>query len=121
MVGAAHDVQRICICAHCICAMEHMTPRVAALLPSATEIVCAVGGAHLLVARSHECDYPEKIVESLPSITGAANGQFTTSREVHDATCQAVQDGRSIYSVNVETLKVRSWGCSTVTICCPWP
>ena len=46
------------------------TPRVVSLLPSATELLCAVGGRHLLVGRSHECDYPPGL-ESLPVLTAA--------------------------------------------------
>lgn len=33
--------------------------KIASLLPSATEIVCLLGGAPNLVAVSHECDWPE--------------------------------------------------------------
>src|SRR5258705_13993065 len=36
-------------------------PRVATLLPSATEIVCALGMEHALVGVSHECDWPESV------------------------------------------------------------
>ena len=34
------------------------TPRIVTLLPSATEIVCALGFEDQLVGRSHECDFP---------------------------------------------------------------
>ena len=46
--------------------------RVVSLLPSATELLCAVGpGAPgLLVGRSHECDYPASL-HALPVLTGA--------------------------------------------------
>jgi len=43
-------------------------PRVVSLLPSATELLCAVGGTHLLVGRSHECDFP-KGLDHLPVLT----------------------------------------------------
>src|SRR5438552_14875005 len=35
--------------------------RIASLLPSATEIVCALGLEDSLVAVTHECDYPESV------------------------------------------------------------
>ena len=37
-------------------------PTVVSLLPSATEIVCAVGGEEQLVGVSHECDWPPSVV-----------------------------------------------------------
>ncbi len=46
--------------------------RIASLLPSATEIVCALGLADQLVGVSHECDYPPEVVADLPRLTRAA-------------------------------------------------
>lgn len=43
-------------------------PRIASLLPSATEIVAALGLEACLVGRSHECDFPES-AERLPILT----------------------------------------------------
>ncbi len=42
--------------------------RVIALLPAATEIVAALGGAGQLVGISHECDYPKSVL-GLPRVT----------------------------------------------------
>lgn len=44
------------------------TPRVISLIPSATEILCLIGARDLLVARSHECDFPPGL-ESIPALT----------------------------------------------------
>jgi len=44
--------------------------RIASLLPSATEILCLVGGQDPLVGRSHECDFPAGL-EHLPTLTAA--------------------------------------------------
>ena len=35
--------------------------RIVTLLPSATEIVCALGFRAELVGRSHECDFPADV------------------------------------------------------------
>ena len=43
--------------------------RVVSLVPAATEIVAALGGARFLVGLSHECDYPPG-VQHLPRVTG---------------------------------------------------
>ena len=48
--------------------MSHSCSRVASLLPAATEIVAAVGGADCLVGRSHECDWPAAVTD-LPALT----------------------------------------------------
>ncbi len=42
--------------------------RIVSLLPSATEMVWALGGGGQLVGRSHECDFPVEVT-SLPVCT----------------------------------------------------
>jgi len=42
--------------------------RIVSLLPSATEIICALGARDALVAVSHECDWPAD-VSTLPVVT----------------------------------------------------
>jgi len=46
------------------------TPRIVTLLPSATEIVCALGFEDQLVGRSHECDFPPEVLR-VPALTEA--------------------------------------------------
>ena len=58
-------------------------PRVASLLPSATEIVCALGLEAQLVGRSHECDFPPS-VQALPIFTEAKLDPEASSREIDD-------------------------------------
>ena len=42
--------------------MKKKTPRIVSLLPSATEIVCALGLEDALVGVTHECDFPASVV-----------------------------------------------------------
>ncbi len=46
--------------------------RVVSLLPSATEILCAIGGRGMLVGRSHECDFPPGL--DVPVLTSTRTG-----------------------------------------------
>jgi iron complex transport system substrate-binding protein len=67
--------------------------RIVSLLPSATEIVAALGGLDQLVGRSHECDHPAE-VQSLPicchpTLDVQASGQ-EIDRQVKQRLAQAV-------------------------------
>ena len=46
--------------------------RVVSLQPSATEILALIGGAHLLVGRSHECDFPADVTKDVPVVTSSS-------------------------------------------------
>ena len=78
--------------------------RIASLLPSATEIVCALGFRDALVGRSHECDYPLG-VETLPSCTAARIDASAASREIDEQVRSRVRDALSIYEVDTEQLR----------------
>jgi iron complex transport system substrate-binding protein len=54
--------------------------RIASLLPSLTELVCALGRGDDLVGVTHECDFPPG-VESLPSLTRRRIATDATSAE----------------------------------------
>jgi iron complex transport system substrate-binding protein len=56
-------------------------PTVVALLPAATEIVCALGLRARLVGRSHCCDYPADVA-ALPSLTRARVDSTRPGREL---------------------------------------
>jgi iron complex transport system substrate-binding protein len=66
--------------------------RVVTLLPAATEIVAALGGAGQLVGISHECDYPAS-VQHLPRVT-------TTPIDIHAAGAAIDADVRRLREAN---------------------
>lgn len=81
--------------------MEH---RIVSLIPSATEIVCALGFEDGLVGRSHECDYPET-VRKLRVCTRPKFKIEGTSDEIHRRVENIVKNALSIYEVDTNALQ----------------
>ena len=69
-----------------------------AILPSATEVLCAVGGESLLVGRSHECDFPGSITDR-PILT-AARTTAASSAEIDAQVRVALNDREGEESVS---------------------
>ncbi len=78
-------------------------PRIASLLPSATEIACALGARADLVGISHECDFPAEL-RGIPVLTSARVGIDASSSAIDAAVRALVHDALSIYAVDQ-----RSW------------
>lgn len=81
-----------------------MTPRIVSLLPSATEILCALGLESALVGRSHECDYP-LTVRRLPVCTESKIGNGSATRAIHASISEILQNDISVYRVDAELLR----------------
>jgi iron complex transport system substrate-binding protein len=79
-------------------------PRVVSLLPSSTEIVCALGMEAALVGRSHECDYPPSVTQ-LPILTAPKFNPVGTSAEVDQRVKTILQEATSVYRVDDALLK----------------
>jgi len=78
--------------------------RIVSLLPSATEIVCALGLEEKLVAVTHECDYP-LVVRSKPVITSSAlDHAQSSSRHIHEGIAGLLHAGKSIYHLHERLL-----------------
>ncbi len=78
--------------------------KVVSLLPSGTEIVCALGFEQNLVGRSHECDYQET-VKKLPVCSEPKFSTHGASYEIDDRIQAIIQEGLSIYQIHAATLK----------------
>jgi iron complex transport system substrate-binding protein len=79
--------------------------RIVSLLPSATEIVCALGLEDRLVGISHSCDYPASIA-NLPRLSRPrANLEGLSSGEIDAAIRAAMRDFGSVYEIDVAGIR----------------
>ena len=83
--------------------MRGGAPRIVSLLPSASEIVCAIGCEERLVGRSHECDHPASIRDR--PICTRSTFPDGSSREIDDRVQDLVQRGLSLYEVDLPLLR----------------
>ncbi|HMO79716.1 MAG TPA: cobalamin-binding protein [Pyrinomonadaceae bacterium] len=78
--------------------------RIVSLLPSATEIVCALGLEGRLIAVTHECDFPSGI-DARPQITSSRISHETMSSSEIDHAVRSQLDGHgSIYDLDTALL-----------------
>ena len=80
--------------------MSQDTPRVVSLLPSATEIVYALGVAP--VGTSHECDHPPEAADR-PSVVESRVDASASSADI-DAQVQVAEADGGVYEIDRETL-----------------
>ncbi len=79
--------------------------RIVSLLPSATEIVCALGLAHRLVGISHSCDYPPSIADRPRLSRPRANLEGLSSGEIDAAIRAAMRDYGSVYEIDIPGIR----------------
>ena len=80
------------------------TPRIASLVPSATEIVAALGCAESIVARSHECDWPPQVAQA-PACTRARIDARQPSGAIHEEVGKLLAAALSLYDLDTEVLR----------------
>lgn len=78
--------------------------RIASLLPSATEIVAAVGARDDLVGVSHECDFPTG-VERLPVLTRPRVALPRASGAIDRAVREVLADALAVYEIELDRLR----------------
>lgn len=77
--------------------------RIVSLLPSATEILCALGLVKQIVGISHACDYPPAVC-NLPRVTRSLVPERLSGRKVHQFVQQKAACGESLYSIDAQML-----------------
>jgi iron complex transport system substrate-binding protein len=78
--------------------------RIVSLVPSATEMLFALGLGSDLVAVTHECDYPEA-ARSLPRVTRNVLDPGLSAAQIDTAVRQLTLRGESIYELDGELLR----------------
>ncbi len=77
--------------------------RIVSLVPSATELLFALGLGGDIVAVTHECDYPEAARE-LPRVTRDVLPSGLSAAEIDAAVKQRMLAGESIYALDADLL-----------------
>ncbi|HET9300778.1 MAG TPA: ABC transporter substrate-binding protein [Candidatus Polarisedimenticolaceae bacterium] len=77
--------------------------RIVSLLPSATEMVCTLGCADLLVGRSHDCDYPEEVLD-LPAVTTTHLRLEEGSASIDAQVVESLSAGKALYGLRTDLL-----------------
>jgi iron complex transport system substrate-binding protein len=75
--------------------------RIVSMVPSATEMLCALGLAKDIVGISHDCDFPAEILDR-PRLTGTTLGSDLTSYEIDQEVRASAASGHSLYVIQSE-------------------
>lgn len=78
--------------------------RILSLLPSATEIVYALGLGDDLVGVSHECDYPDD-AKNKPIVSTSSLSTALRSDEIHSVVSEHHHSSHSLYRIDEQLLK----------------
>src|SRR4051812_33079679 len=81
-----------------------MLMRIVSLLPSATEIVYALGLGDALVGVTHECDFPAAAREKPVVTRSLLDNSDATSEDIDDAVRGQLRDGLSLYALDRDRL-----------------
>jgi iron complex transport system substrate-binding protein len=79
--------------------------RIVSFLPSATEMVCALGLSDQLVGITHECDYPPQVLSKPIVVRSVLPLETMTQREIDEAVAERLRNGQSLYQVDEHLLR----------------
>src|SRR5947208_10462163 len=70
--------------------------RIVSFLPSATEMVCALGLGERLIGVTHECDYPPEIKGKAIVVRSVLPIESMSQPEIDSAVTQMLRNGQSL-------------------------
>src|SRR3954466_1218762 len=86
------------------CNQPSSMPRIVSFLPSATEMVCALGMEEQLVGITHECDYPESVKSKPVVVRNVLPIETMTQSEIDRAVADRLREGLSLYEIDEDQL-----------------
>jgi iron complex transport system substrate-binding protein len=78
--------------------------RIVSFLPSATEMVCALGLGECLVGITHECDYPNEVKSKSVVVRNILPIENMSQNEIDRAVAQRLRSGQSLYQIDEHLL-----------------
>jgi iron complex transport system substrate-binding protein len=80
------------------------SPRIVSLLPSATEIIYALGLSDNIVGVTHECDFPED-ARTKPHLTASSLPSASNAAEIDRHVRASLHQGSSLYALDADLLE----------------
>ena len=79
--------------------------RIVSFLPSATEMVCALGLTDQLLGITHECDYPPEVKDKPIVVRNVLPLETMSQQEVDTAVTERLRNGLSLYRVDEASMR----------------
>jgi iron complex transport system substrate-binding protein len=79
--------------------------RIVSFLPSATEMVYALGLGDALVAVTHECDYPPEVKNKPVVVRNVLPIETMSQSQIDQAVAERIRNGDSLYQIDEQMLK----------------
>jgi len=79
--------------------------RIVSFLPSATEMICALGLADRLAGVTHECDFPPEVRDKPIVVRSAVPTERMSQCEIDAAVTERLRQGLSLYQVDERLLQ----------------
>ena len=79
--------------------------RIVSFLPSATEMICALGLGDRLMGVTHECDYPPEIMGKRIVVRSVLPTERMSQSEIDFAVTERLRNGQSLYRVDETVMR----------------